>query len=72
MAQRGRGWRARALVMAGGALAPIRAAAEANGSPDFTPLWAGQSASLGREMPAAQLTQLLAREGLERLKAIGG
>ena len=61
-----------AFPLAGGALAPVRAAAEASGSSDFTPLWAGQSASLGREMPASQLTQVLASEALERLKAIRG
>jgi nitronate monooxygenase len=41
---------------AGGALAPLRAAAEAQGRVDFTPLWAGQSAPLARPGPAAALT----------------
>ncbi|MCL4767023.1 MAG: nitronate monooxygenase family protein [Hyphomicrobiaceae bacterium] len=61
-----------AFPLAGGALAPLRAAAEAKGSGDFTSLWSGQSASLCHEMPAAQLTQELVREALDRLKAIGG
>ena len=33
--------------LAAGALAPLRAKAEAQGSGDFSPLWAGQAASLG-------------------------
>jgi nitronate monooxygenase len=42
------------------AVAPLRAAAEAKGSGDFSPLWAGQNASGCREIPAAQLTRELA------------
>ena len=42
------------------AIAPLRAAAEALGRDDFSPLWSGQNASGCREMPAAQLTLLLA------------
>ncbi len=59
-----------AFPLAGGALAPLKAAAEAAGSSDFTSLWSGQAASLGREMPAAELTRALVRETLERLKAL--
>ena len=47
---------------AAGALAPLRAKSEAAGSDDFTPLWSGQAARLGRELPAMQLTSLLAEE----------
>ena len=61
-----------AFPLAAGALAPIRAAAEAKGSADFTSLWSGQSASLGREMPATDLTRTLAQEALDRLKALAG
>jgi nitronate monooxygenase len=43
------------------ALAPLRAAAEARGLPDFTPLWSGQHASACRAAPAADITQELAR-----------
>ncbi len=43
------------------ALAPLRAAAEATGCVDFTPLWAGQNVSGCREQSAAQTTQELAR-----------
>jgi nitronate monooxygenase len=42
------------------AVTPLRAAAEAKGSGDFSPLWAGQNASGCREVPAAQLTRELA------------
>jgi nitronate monooxygenase len=42
------------------ALAPLRAQAEALGSDDFTPLWCGQNASGCQEIPAAELTHLLA------------
>jgi nitronate monooxygenase len=48
--------------LASGALAPLRAKAEAQGSGDFSPMWAGQAASLGREMPARELTEKLAAE----------
>jgi nitronate monooxygenase len=58
------------LAMA--ALAPLRAAAEAHGSTDFTALWAGQSAALGRELPAGQLTRTLVAETLERFRHLAG
>jgi nitronate monooxygenase len=61
-----------AFPLASGALAPIKAAAEAKGSSDFTSLWSGQSASLCREMPAGELTRQLARMALAHLKWIGG
>jgi nitronate monooxygenase len=47
------------------ALAPLRAAAEARGSGDFTPLWAGQSVGLTRPMPAGELTRSLADDALK-------
>jgi nitronate monooxygenase len=56
--------------LAAGALAPLRAKAEAQGSGDFSPMWAGQAASLGRAMPAGELTRTLAAEALERLRAL--
>lgn len=46
--------------LATAALAPLRAAAEARGSEDFSPLWAGQNVSGCREIPAADLTRALA------------
>ncbi len=57
--------------LATSAVSPIRAKAEAQGSGDFSPLWAGQAASLAREMPAGELTRKLAREAQERLRAMG-
>src|SRR6516162_327411 len=56
--------------LAAAAVAPLRAKAEAQGSGDFSPLWAGQAASLGRDMPAGQLTKALAAEALERMRAL--
>lgn len=47
--------------LAGGALAPVRAAAEARGSGEFSPLWAGQNADGCREIAAGELTRELAR-----------
>ncbi|GAA4110754.1 NAD(P)H-dependent flavin oxidoreductase [Aminobacter aganoensis] len=51
-----------AFPLAGGALAPLRAKSEPQGSGDFMSLWAGQAARFGREMPAAELTRTLAEE----------
>jgi nitronate monooxygenase len=61
-----------AFPLAAGALAPLRAKAEAAGSGDFSPLWAGQAAGLGRAMPAAALTRKLAEEALAVLKRLDG
>ncbi|MEO8738106.1 MAG: nitronate monooxygenase [Casimicrobiaceae bacterium] len=44
------------------AIAPLRAKAESQGSGDFSPLWSGQNASGCREVPAAELTRMLAAE----------
>jgi len=46
--------------LATAAIAPLRAAAEARGSGDFSPLWCGQNASGCRERPAGELTRELA------------
>jgi nitronate monooxygenase len=53
--------------MASNAIAPLRAAAEKAGSGDFSPLWSGQAAALGRAVPAAELTRNLAAEAQARL-----
>ncbi|HTN34168.1 MAG TPA: nitronate monooxygenase [Marinobacter sp.] len=45
--------------LAGTALAPLRASAEAQGSGDFSSLWSGQNASGCREVPAAEQVRLL-------------
>jgi nitronate monooxygenase len=56
--------------LAAGALAPLRAKAEGQGSGDFSPMWAGQAAALGRAMPAGELTKALAAEALQRMRAL--
>jgi nitronate monooxygenase len=53
-----------AFPLAGAASAPLRTKSEAAGSDDFTPLWSGQAARLGRELPAGELTELLVAEAL--------
>jgi nitronate monooxygenase len=54
--------------LAGAALAPLRAAAEATGSDAFTAMYAGQAAALGRALPAGELTRQLAADALARLR----
>ncbi|WP_028311962.1 NAD(P)H-dependent flavin oxidoreductase [Derxia gummosa] len=49
-----------AFPLATAAMGPLRAKAEAAGSGDFSPLWAGQSAALCRAIGAAELTRELA------------
>lgn len=46
--------------LATAALAPLRAAAEARGSGDFSPLWSGQNATGCRAVPAARMLRELA------------
>ncbi|HSH49539.1 MAG TPA: nitronate monooxygenase family protein [Halomonas sp.] len=50
-----------AFPQAGGALAGLRSAAEAMGSSDFTPLWAGQDTRGCRSVPAAEQLRWLAQ-----------
>jgi nitronate monooxygenase len=57
--------------LAANALAPLRAKAEAQGSGDFSPMWSGQAAALGRELPARELTQVLAAEALDCMRHLG-
>lgn len=45
---------------AASAIAPLRAAAEAKGSGDFSPLWAGENAAQCRAISAGELTRELA------------
>jgi len=59
-----------AFPLAATALAPLRAKAEAAGSGDFSPLWAGQGAALGRELPAAELTRALVAETQALLRTL--
>jgi nitronate monooxygenase len=49
-----------AFPLATAAIAPLRAAAEAQGSDDFSPLSCGQNASRCRAIPAAEVTRALA------------
>ncbi len=62
--------RAPAFPTAGGALAPLKAQAEAAGTADFSSLWSGQAASLGRETGAGDLTRQLAADAQQRLQAL--
>jgi nitronate monooxygenase len=50
-----------AFPLATAGLAPLRSAAEALDSGDFSPLWAGQHVAAAREISAADLTSELAR-----------
>jgi len=54
------------------ALTPLKVAAEKLGRVDFTNLWAGQAIRLGRSMPAADLTRLLAAEAQARMAQMAG
>jgi nitronate monooxygenase len=56
--------------LAAGALAPLRAKAEAAGSGAFSPMWSGQAAALGREMEAGELTKRLAAEAQDQLRRL--
>ena len=60
-----------AFPLASNASGPLRAAAEARGSVDFTPLWAGQAAGLGREMGAGELTRVLAADAGRVMAGLG-
>jgi nitronate monooxygenase len=54
--------------LASGALAPLRAKAESQGSGEFSPLWSGQAGPLGREIPARELTAKLVKEAQALLR----
>ena len=58
--------------LAAGALAPLKAKAEAADSGDFSNLWSGQAAGLARPMPAEALTRHLAEQALARMTALSG
>ena len=61
-----------AFPLAVNGIAPLRAKAEASGAGDFSPLWTGQAGSLGRPLPAGELTTRLAEEALERIASLAG
>ncbi len=50
--------------------AKLRAAAEAGGDDGFSPLWSGQAAALGRDVPAADLVRMLIDDAQQRLRAL--
>ena len=56
-----------AFPLAGAALGPLKAKAEQAGKGDFTSLWSGQAARLGRELPAGELTRALISEALAKM-----
>lgn len=56
-----------AFPLAGGALMPLRAKAEPQGSGDFMNLWAGQAVGIKHSLTAAQLTRKLADDALSIL-----
>lgn len=51
-----------------GAMLPLRLKAEAQGSGDFTSLWAGQALRFAREMPAGDLTRELVESTLALIR----
>ena len=55
--------------LASSAVVPLAAKSAAAGSRDFTSLWSGQAARLARELPAGELTRVLAAEALAKLAA---
>lgn len=57
---------------AGDGLAPIKVAAEAQGSSDFSPLWSGQAAVFCKDIGAEQVTRTLFADATRRLNSIGG
>ena len=59
-----------AFPLATGAVAPLRAHWEKQGSGEFSPLWAGQAAALARDEDAGELTRRLWREAQARLAAL--
>jgi len=59
-----------AFPQAAAALGPLRTASSR--PEDFTPLWAGQAASLARAIDAEDLTRLLAQDGLASLARLSG
>jgi len=56
--------------LAAASVAPLRTISETAGSADFSPFWSGQTARLGRELPAAELTKQLAAETLKKLRSL--
>ena len=53
-------------------MAPLNAKAQAQGSGDFSSMWAGQAAGLGRALPARELTRKLADEAQALMQRMAG
>ena len=54
---------------AGNALAPLKEKAESEGKSDFSLMWAGQAASLCREVGSGELTRQIAADAITRLES---
>jgi len=67
-----RGSMRRESSLAAGAPAPLTANARAQGSGEFSHMWAGQAAALGKALPARELTVRLADEAQALLKRLAG
>ena len=61
-----------AFPLAGGALAPLGAKAQSQGSGDFSSMWAGQAVGLGKELPAADLTRALVQDAQALMRRLAG
>lgn len=59
-----------AFPTAGAALAPLKAKSESQGSSDFSSLWSGQAAGLGRVAGADELTRQLALDARQLLNSL--
>lgn len=57
-----------AFPLASNAIATLRKAAEAEGRPDFSPVWAGQSYPLASEEPATAIAQRIVRDAARLLR----
>jgi nitronate monooxygenase len=60
-----------AFPLAAGLSAPLRAAAEAKGSPEFMPLWSGQAPTLARAVPSGDLMATFVEETAAVLRRLG-
>ena len=58
--------------LAGGAVAPLRAAAESVGSGDFSPLWSGEAGVMTPDVPAGELTRSLMADARDVLTRTAG
>jgi nitronate monooxygenase len=57
--------------LATSAMMPLRAKAEAAGSGDFSPLWAGQAVALGEPLQAGELMRKWAADAVEMMERAG-